>query len=450
MGYTTLEQIIEKCKEIKNKKIKDILPQLDSISITADKGKLGNLIQKEVFHIEVNNNSAPDFEKLGIELKVTGLIKYKKVDAEGRKYKAKERISLGMINYNSILDETTFEKSHIYLKMKKTLYVFYEYRYDKPMSEWKIIDYKYVELDSSNNIKTLIDDYSIIYSKIKDGKAEELSESLTKQLGACTKGDGKTLVKQPNSDITVKPRAFSWKPNYVNKIFYSEGVEVQESDVMDFIINKIQPFKNQTIKNIYGHLNIEMPDSKNQKHKILNELLGVTSYSEIPNIKQSVFKIKNIELKNNGKLKEEIGLMNVNSKEFIDNVPFEESELYTFLISYKFLFILWQKNYNDTLLKDVVLFEFDNQLIKKAEFVYNDTKDKFMNGMELESINGIRRSNLVHKSNNQGFHIRPHGQDSKDTLTTPFGQIITKQQYWLNNNEVQDVIDVSGKAIELD
>ena len=89
-------------------------------------------------------------------------------------------------------------------------------------------------------------------------------------------------------------------------------------------------------------------------------------------------------------------------------------------------------------------------LIKKAEFVYNDTKEKFMNGMELESINGQRRSNLIHKSNNQGFHIRPHGQDSKDTLTTPFGQIITKQQYWLNNNEVQDVIDVSGKAIELD
>ncbi|MDK2820001.1 MAG: hypothetical protein KFW07_04135, partial [Mycoplasmataceae bacterium] len=95
--------------------------------------------------------------------------------------------------------------------------------------------------------------------------------------------------------------------------------------------------------------------------------------------------------------------MNVNSKEFIDNVPFEESELYTFLISYKFLFILWQKRGEASVFKDIMLFQFNNQLIKKAEFVYNDTKDKFMNGMELESINGIRRSNLVHKSNNQGF-----------------------------------------------
>ena len=108
------------------------------------------------------------------------------------------------------------------------------------------------------------------------------------------------------------------------------------------------------------------------------------------------------------------------------------------------------KNDNDNLLKDVVLFEFDNQLIEKAEFVYNGTKEKFINGMELESINGTRRSNLIHKSNDQGFHIRLHGKDSKDTSTTPFGQIITKQQYWLNNNEVQDVIDVSGKGNELD
>jgi DNA mismatch repair protein MutH len=64
-------------------------------------------------------------------------------------------------------------------------------------------------LDLSTNIKTLTEDYDVIFSKIKDGKAEELSEGLTKQLGACTKGTGKSLVKQPNSETLVKPRAFS-------------------------------------------------------------------------------------------------------------------------------------------------------------------------------------------------------------------------------------------------
>ncbi len=439
MEYTTLDQIIKKCEEIKNKKVKDIVSS-ENVLISADKGKLGKLIEEEVFGIKANSNSAPDFEKLGIELKVTGLIKYKKKDNEGRKYKAKERISLGMINYISILDEPTFEKSHIYFKMQKTLYIFYEYRYDKPMSEWKIVDFKYVELNSSNNIKTLTEDYNIIFSKIKEGKAEELSEGLTKQLGACTKGTGKSLVKQPNSKTLVKPRAFSWKPNHVNQIFYSEGIEIPESDVMNFIIDKIQPFHGLSIREIYKKMNLSIPESKNQKDTIVNKLLGTKSYAQIPNIQQSVFKIKNIELKNNGKLKEEVGLMNVNISEFENDIPFNESELYTFLISYKFLFIIWQKIEEESIFKEIKLFQFDSLLVKKAEFVYNDTKEKFLNGMKLEEVKGRRMSNLIHKSNNQGFHLRPHGQDSKDTMTTPFGQVITKQQYWLNGNEVEDVV----------
>jgi adenylyl- and sulfurtransferase ThiI len=109
---------------------------------------------------------------------------------------------------------------------------------------------------------------------------------------------------------------------------------------MNFIIDKIQPFKGMSMINIYQKLNIEISNDKNQKVKIINKIMGVDSYSKIPNIKQSIFKIKNIELKNTGKLKEEIGLMNVNLREFIDNIPFDESELYTFLTSYKFLFIV--------------------------------------------------------------------------------------------------------------
>ncbi|MGL5617724.1 MAG: MutH/Sau3AI family endonuclease [Metamycoplasmataceae bacterium] len=441
MEYNSLENIIKKCQKIRNKKLKDILPNSKDLLITSDKGRLGNLIQKHIFNIQANNVSAPDFEKLGIELKVTGLIKYKK-DNVGRKYKAKERISLGMINYNNILNEGTFLKSHIYLKMKKTLYIFYEYRYDKPMSEWKIVDYKYIELDSSNNLENLMNDYNIIYSKINEGRAEELSESLTKELGATIKGSGKCLVKQPNSSTLAKPRAFSWKPNYVNKIFYTETTSIQEHDVIDFIINRVQPFLGMSLMEIYESHNFIIPKSKNQKKVIFTKIMNVKEYSEIPNIKQSDYKIKNIELKSSLKLKEEIGLMNVNVQEFINNVPFEESELYTFLISYKFLFIVWMKNKKDLIFKKVVPFQFDSTLIKKAEFVYMDTKDKFLNGMQLELKNGKRYTNLIHKSDNKGFHLRPHGLDGKDITKTPYGQIITKHQYWLNSNEVEDWIKI--------
>jgi hypothetical protein len=51
-----------------------------------------------------------------------------------------------------------------------------------------------------------------------------------------------------------------------------------------------------------------------------------------------------------------------------------------------------------------------------------------------------------------GILLRPHGQNSKDTMTTPFGQVITKQQYWLNSSEVERVIgnikEASNKDVE--
>ena len=68
--------------------------------------------------------------------------------------------------------------------------------------------------------------------------------------------------------------------------------------------------------------------------------------------------------------------------------------------------------------------------------IYNDTKEKFLVGMDLDRT----MSNLIHKSSNMGILLRPHGQNSKDTMTTPFGQVIVKQQYWLNSNEVERVI----------
>ena len=434
MEYTTLDQIIKKCKEIKNKKVKDILTTQNVLE-SQDKLQLENLIKKEVFNILLKKNNPNNFAKLEIQLKVTGLIKYKKPDNEGRKYKPKESISLGTISDQAILDEPDFEKSALYSQMQKTLYVFYEHRYDKPMSEWKIIDFKYVELDASSNIKTLVDDYKLISSKIKKDKIEDLTQSLTEELSIII-----PETTQPNLKNSITSIEFLLKPNYVNKIFYSEDVKINEGDVMFSIVSKVQPFGGLTIGEIYKEMKLPVPEAKNQKDEIINKLLNIKSYDEIPNIKQSVLKIRNIELKNNGKLKEDVALMNVNANEFLNDVPFNESELYTFLISYKFLFIVWQKRGEESVFKDVMLFQFDDKLITKAEFVYNDTKEKFLVGMDLERVGDRTMSNLIHKSSNMGILLRPHGQNSKDTMTTPFGQVITKQQYWLNSNEVERVI----------
>lgn len=56
-------------------------------------------------------------------------------------------------------------------------------------------------------------------SKIKAGKAHELSEGDTIYLGACTKGANKlSIVDQPFSKEKAMKRAFSLKSKYINFI----------------------------------------------------------------------------------------------------------------------------------------------------------------------------------------------------------------------------------------
>ena len=62
----------------------------------ANKGGLGQLIEKYLFGMDNNSDSEPDFMPAGIELKVTP---YKRI--KGGKLSAKERLVLNIIDYET-------------------------------------------------------------------------------------------------------------------------------------------------------------------------------------------------------------------------------------------------------------------------------------------------------------------------------------------------------------
>lgn len=74
------------------------------------KGGLGEIVEERFFHYQCNNDSRPDFEKAGVELKVTPY----KINKNGL-YSAKERLIITMIDYNKVVDEK-FEDSHLWQK----------------------------------------------------------------------------------------------------------------------------------------------------------------------------------------------------------------------------------------------------------------------------------------------------------------------------------------------
>lgn len=85
------------------------------------KGGLGELIEERFFHYQTNNDARPDFDKAGVELKVTPY----KQNTNG-KFVAKERLILTMIDYFSVVNEK-FEDSHMWQKSSLILLIYYLY-----------------------------------------------------------------------------------------------------------------------------------------------------------------------------------------------------------------------------------------------------------------------------------------------------------------------------------
>ena len=69
------------------------------------KGGLGELVEERYFHYQSNNDARPDFDKAGVELKVTPY----KINKNGS-ISAKERLILTMIDYCSVVNESFEEK----------------------------------------------------------------------------------------------------------------------------------------------------------------------------------------------------------------------------------------------------------------------------------------------------------------------------------------------------
>lgn len=132
------------------------------------------------------------------------------------------------------------------------------------MSKWKIIDFKYVELDVSSNIKTLVDDYELIRSKIKKGKIEDLTHSSTEELSIAISKSTEAILEG-----SLVSREFLLKPNYINKIFYSEGIKASESDLMLYIVSRVKPFHGLTIGEIYNEMQLPVLRLKIKKMPLL-------------------------------------------------------------------------------------------------------------------------------------------------------------------------------------
>lgn len=411
----------------------------------------------------------PDLQEIGLEIKTTPIKQIKKGLV------SKERLVFNIINFNEEHKES-FKTSSFWKKNKLLLLIFYLYEKEK-----EDVDYIFKLIRKwqfpSTDLKIIKDDWEKIISKIKEGKAHEISEGDTFYLGACTKGANKDSVRtQPFSSEKAMQRAFSLKSKYLNFIiekgFAKEEITIDQKEydkILDegivnieepyeeykklnlqevepvikniedykkgetfeeFIIKKFEPFYGMSENKIVSSLNIEATDSKSKFYLISKAILDVTK-NKIEEFEKADVQMKTIRLEKSGTIKESMSFAQIQFSEIV-NEAWDESYWY-YMLTKRFFFVVFQRDESDELnLKKVFFWTMSSQDLEIAKDFWMDTKQKIIND-DYE--------NFIKISDNKICHVRPKGNDSSDLMETPSGRMEKKKCYWLNSSYIKKIIE---------
>lgn len=418
----------------------------------ANKGGLGQLIEKYLFGMDNNSDSEPDFMPAGIELKVTP---YKKI--KGDKLSAKERLVLNIIDYMTEY-KNTFRSSHFWYKNNKIQLLWYLWEANKDKKDLIITHEKLLELEKNEDLKQIEEDWNFIINKIREGKAHEISEADTMYLGACSKGaNASSTRQQPFSDIPAMQRAFCFKNSYMTQLVrkyigdYSNAEKVlkdTDASFNDFVQNVINKYKGRTQSELMKELNIDSK-AKNILNMIINRMFNVKSKLKDTDefVKANIIP-KTIRVESNGRIIESMSFPYFKFDKIM-NTDFEDSDLKEELETTKYMFFIFKEENGEYVFKGIKLWNMPEIIIEsKVKSMYEKTQEVIRTGNIVNHIDerGRRITNFPGMSDNGICHVRPHGRNSKDTTSLPVKDSVTgaieftKQCFWFNNSYLKEII----------
>lgn len=417
------------------------------------KGGLGNLLEERYFHYGSNSDARPDFPEAGVELKTTPY----RINSKGEKV-AKERLVITMIDYMNVINEA-FDESHLWLKARLMLLVYYLYQKEISNRLDYRIDFVSLFTPPKEDLEIIKEDYEKIVSKIRNGLAHELSEADTMYLAACTKSsDSSVRRQQPNSNIPAKPRAFSLKSSYMtyalnNYVIPSSSQTpkvdaiVSDGHIVSFdkyVYDKIAEYRGRSIEELCNEFNIPSDTpAKNLGALIAYRILGVKSNSAEEFVKAGI-KVKTIRVNANNTITESMSFPAMSFNK-IASEEWEESDFYQLLTEKRFFFVVFKYDENNTLrLLGCKFWNIPGSDLREVESVWNKTKQLVNGGLVIERINGKYTSNFPKASENVVSHVRPHARNAEDVDLLPDGRVFPKQCFWLNNSyilsQIQDLL----------
>ena len=418
----------------------------------ANKGGLGQLIEKYLFGMDNNSDSEPDFMPAGIELKVTP---YKKI--KGDKLSAKERLVLNIIDYMTEY-KNTFRSSHFWYKNNKLQLLWYLWEANKDKKDLIITHEKLLELEKNEDLKQIEEDWNFIINKIREGKAHEISEADTMYLGACSKGSNALSTReQPFSDIPAMQRAFCFKNSYMTQLVrkyigdYSNVEKILKgtNDTFnEFVLNIIAKYKGKSQNELMKEFNIDTK-AKNVNSMLISRMFNVKSkLSETEEFQKAKIIPKTIRIEENGRIKESISFPYFKYTEIV-NQDWETSDLREELETTKYMFFIFKMENGEYIFKGIKLWNMPEIDIETSVMeMWKKTYNTIKTGNIVKSIeNGIRKTNFVGMSENNVCHVRPHGKNANDVCKLPVADKLTgateytKHCFWINNNYIRKIFN---------
>lgn len=460
---TSQESILQHARELEDSSIEDTLRRYSIylneysdtqilFSVSEDelfkgKGRFGQYLEKQYFGLQTNNESRPDFEEVGLELKVAPL---KRLKSTGE-LRAKERVVLGIIDYHKIINDT-FEKSHFAFKNAEILLVFYIHDQLKQLKDLhvELVDIWRCLQEDFDQIQ---EDWNVISSKIHNGEAEKLSEGETLLLGACTKGSTmlRSMVSQPNSNKLARKRAFCFKMNYVNYIFTTLMERKHQGRRTCFETRLIPAGSHLSLEKtieqvLFPFIGLSGPEiaeklgcSYNVKDKaryarLSYKILGFSRVNQsIHEFNAAGIRIKTVRVLKNGNPAESMSFKAIDFCEIVEE-EWEDSDFYQSVIS-KFVILVFNENsVGEFNLKGLKFWNMPLEDYPLAEKVWEDTKSKIIGG---------DYNNFIKQEKPPGergvAHVRPHGVKGQKVLT-PQETYEPPKSFWFDKGYVKEII----------
>lgn len=431
------------------------------------KGGMGTLIEERYFGYRANSDAHADFADAGVELKTTCY----DVKNDGS-IRAGERLVLGMIAFDESI-ERPFDESHMWEKGGNILLIYY--KRDKTIDKYdQRIEYVTLFTPPDEDLAIIREDYSTIQEYVMDGRADELSESMTHYLGACTKGATAEKSMRDQSIYApgkkAKGRAWCYKNSYMNVVLndYIIGQRGSESIIKgseqlsthsfeEHVISLIEPFVGMTDREICNKLGLAYTGNKAQWTTIVYHMLGLnTEHAE--EFEKANINVRTVRIEQHGRIKESLSLGTFSFIGILDE-EWDDAPLHEYFEETRFLFVAFQKEEDGLHLKGATFWNMPRADIDgPLRTCWETTKDVITAGVTITKVSrgdGYRfENNLPKKSDNPVAHVRPHtskaayrlengltiGNINRDADELPDGRAMTKQSFWLNNDYIYEIV----------